>query len=301
VNPYHDGKHLRWRTDDWDPALQFWDLPYDPHLVQWQTAADPGRPSTMAALEFGGQAARWRRDAAGLLAVNWLDADDLAWQPDQIGFNRVRAEIEELQQLMQDDRQRYLPEAEQQADGVDDYFIHFLGASQGRHPWTIELIACGLAIGNVAYMYYKGYFRRVRPSLLCPGLVPPFGPPAHPSFPSGHSFLGHLIALLLLEIPGLAHRYGLFEAGDGSPGIMPDQDTLDGRGEVESPLLWLAQRLAKNRERIGVHYISDSTAGRHLAAAIWWAMLHEPDADRISCPTLEWVIQRAIPEWYTPW
>ena len=40
-----------------------------------------------------------------------------------------------------------------------------------------------------------------------------------------------------------------------------------GRGEINSPLLWLSQRLAKNRERLGVHYLSDSMASRHLAAA----------------------------------
>ena len=112
-------------------------------------------------------------------------------------------------------------------------------------PWTIELINAGLAIGNVVYMYYKDHFKRVRPSFLCPGLVPPFGPPAHPAFPSGHSFLGHLIALFLLEIPAIAERYGIFAAADGSPGTRPAQNSLQGRGEVDSPLLWLAQRLAK--------------------------------------------------------
>ena len=37
-------------------------------------------------------------------------------------FNSISAEIEQLQQLMQDDRQRYLAEAEQQADGTAAYF-----------------------------------------------------------------------------------------------------------------------------------------------------------------------------------
>ena len=116
--------------------------------------------------------------------------------------------------LMQDDRDRYLAEIDVQADGLADYVIAFIGASQARRPWTIELVSCGLAIGNLAYMYYKSHFKRVRPSTLCPGLVPAFGPPEHPAFPSGHSFLGHLIALLLLEIPALRQRYGIF-ASDG--------------------------------------------------------------------------------------
>ncbi len=139
----------------------------------------------------------------------------------------------------------------------------------------------------------------MRPSFLCPGLVPPFGPPAHPSFPSGHSFLGHLISLFLLEIPGISQRYGIFAADDGSPGTRPGKTALAGLGEIDSPMLWLAQRVAKNRERIGCHYLSDSTASRHLAAGIWWALLREVAAspDRIICPTLDLILTRARAEW----
>jgi len=365
----------------------------------------------MAACEFGGQYESWQFGRTDLIANGWLEADDLAWQPDEArrtgtaawnaerdrAWTIVRAEINELQMLMQDDRDRYLAEIDVQADGLADYIIAFIDASQGRCPWTIELVHCGLAIGNVAYMYYKQQFKRVRPSTLCPGLVPAFGPPAHPAFPSGHSFLGHLIALLLLEIPALRQRYGIFELFDGtpgkkvnpSPGHPPDRpptivtisaanpavvtwsshglsandpvifqttgtlpspitagtiyyvlstglttdsfeistavggsavDTngsaqsgthkataippnpLMGRDEIKSPLLWLAQRLAKNRERLGVHYPSDSSASRHLAAAIWRALLHDTDPKkRIACPTLGSVLGHAIAEWPTKW
>ena len=99
---------------------------------------------------------------------------------------------------MEDDRDRYMAEINTQADGLASYFIALLWLDSERYPWTMELIRCGLAIGNVVYMNYKEMFRRVRPSTIAPGLVPPFGPPHHPSFPSGHSFLGHFIALLLL-------------------------------------------------------------------------------------------------------
>ncbi len=94
---------------------------------------------------------------------------------------------------MQDDREVYLDETIAQADNLYEYFISFIGASEARYPWTIELIGCGLSIGNLVYLHYKDMFKRVRPSVLCPGLIPPFGPPAHPAFPSGHSMLGHLI------------------------------------------------------------------------------------------------------------
>jgi len=77
---------------------------------------------------------------------------------------------------------------------------------------------------------------------------------------------------------------------------------LMGRGEINAPLLWLSQRLAKNRERLGVHYMSDSMGSRHLAARLWRALLHERiTANRIVCPTLEMVINHAKAEWPTKW
>ena len=331
-----------------------------------------------------------------MLGYGWVEALDLAWQPNDpssaaerdAAWNSILCEIQELQMLMQDDRDRYLAEIIEQADGLASYIIAFIDASQARYPWTIELINCGYAIGNVAYFYYKQQFKRVRASTLCPGLAPPFGPPAHPSFPSGHSFLGHFIALLLLEIPALRQRYGIFgPVTDGNPGKAVDpclpvtvtitlanpavvtgnvtslnagdqvvfqttgalpaaiaagmpyyvittgqqgvfqisadppdpnvapvpistagdaqhgthtmlRNPLAGRGEIYSPLLWLAQRLGKNRERLGVHYPSDTFGSRHLAGAIWRAVLHDGS---IECPTLRSVLHHAVAEWPTKW
>ena len=157
-------------------------------------------------------------------------------------------------------------------------------------------------------MYYKQQFRRVRPSTLCPGLVPPFGPPRHPAFPSGHSFLGHFIALLLLDIPGVAAIYG----EDPGP-LLPPTDPNRPRGlrarvgrqvtlnEVRStlpfggPLLWLANRLGLNRERIGVHYPSDTQASRWLAGSIWAAVTGL--SGFIDCPSLRAVRRHAAAEW----
>jgi hypothetical protein len=427
VNPYKDD-FLEWTTDDWDPALRYWTLHFDRQLTEWLKSVDQSRTYVMAGREFGKHRRKfWRFDRDDLLANHWLDPLDLAWQPDpklrgtanwqqakDDAWSVILGEIEELQQLMQDDRDRYLAEIEMQADNGPDYIVAFIQANSVRFPWTLELIDCGLAIGNIAYSYYKAYFKRVRPSFLCPGLAPPFGPPGHPSFPSGHSFLGHLMALLLLEVPGIAQRYGMFDLPprpppppppaqppypglpgkkvepyppvqiskgnpatitlkssgltshglgggesiafwstdpdpnnttlppeispgptDGHPGTIyyvrnvnlttdtfQISDTLGGtavkasvdgtaytslnplmgRGEINSPLLWLSQRLAKNRERLGVHYMSDSMGSRHLAARLWRALLHERiTANRIVCPTLETVINHAKAEWPTKW
>ena len=312
-NPYqiHD-KRLVWTTEDWDPALRFWALPFDPQLGDWLKAVDPSRPSILAAREFAANGSIWNLSPPDLVtADNWLEAADVAWRSESLGtdaaaWTAIKAEINQLQQLMQDDRDRYLGEIEAQADGLADYVISFIGASQARHPWTIELISCALAIGNVAYMRWKSVFKRVRPSTLCPGLVPAFGPPEHPAFPSGHSTLGHLIALFLLEIPALEQRFGLFDTGAVKgkaidPLLVSRLNPLTGTAEIASPLLWLSARLAKNRERLGVHYPSDSAAGRHLAAGLWRSLLKDVAADkRIDSPTLRRVLDRARAEWPTP-
>jgi hypothetical protein len=419
VNPYQvdstgQDAFLVWTTDDWDPALRFWTLPYDAQLNQWLKVVDPSRPSIMAAREFGGQPDQWQFGRADLLANNWLERLDLAWQPDprlnpqdpnpyagatpagwatakDAAFASILGEIEQLQMLMQDDRDRYMAEIIDQADGLAGYMTAFIDTNEARRPWTMELVNCGLAIGNIAYFYYKQQFGRVRPSTLCPGLAPPFGPPMHPSFTSGHSFLGHLIALLLLEIPAIRQRFGMFvapyggtpgavvdpypavtisianpavvtlstltahglspgdpvnfqplpgqalppplavgttyyvvaagltansfeftdltglpisTAGGGGPAPVPAillANPLMGRGELVSPLLWLGERIAKNRERLGVHYASDSAGSRHIAAGIWRALLHDSTTSRIYCPTLRTVLNHAIAEWPTKW
>src|SRR5262249_4112643 len=80
-----------------------------------------------------------------------------------------------------------------------------------------------------------------------------------------------------------------------------NKNPLMGRGEIRSPLLWLAQRLAKNRERLGVHYPSDSAGSRHLAAAVWRKVLHTNHPDAPVDAMLRVVIMNATAEWATPW
>jgi len=76
------------------------------------------------------------------------------------------------------------------------------------------------------------------------------------------------------------------------------QNPLPGSGAFNSPLMWLSQRIAKNRERLGVHYSSDSNGSRHLAAAVCYSLFHEMDPEkRIDCPTLDTVKKRAEAEW----
>ncbi|MEJ5992120.1 phosphatase PAP2 family protein [Ramlibacter sp. PS3R-8] len=311
IDPYAGPAAMEWQTGDWDPALRFWSLNnFDPQLGEWLKGMDTSRPSIMAAREMAVQSQRWGADSTTFLetkaaapSMYWIEPGDLAWRPaTAAGTAAIKAEIVQLQQLMTDDRERYLAEIEAQADGLADYMTAFIGADGVRHPWTIELINCGLAMTNVAYMRWKSLYKRVRPSVLCPALALPFGPPAHPAFPSGHSTAGHFIALLLLEIPGLLKRFGKSVTDpvtlQTQTGMAVVRKDLDGTQPINAPLLWLAARLAKNRERLGAHYASDSFAGRHLAATLWHTLLHETRANKkIDCPSLDAVIVRAQAEW----
>lgn len=300
----------QWTTDDWDPGLRYWDLPYDPQLTEWLQDVDLAQPSVMAAREFGARPQLWQKTPAELVQSGWMRKEDLAWHVEPgapaptdplAATAAIQRDLDELVELMKDDRGAFISEALAQSEGIPAYFMHLMAMEPSAKPWTLALMRCGLAMGNLVYMHYKAQFRRVRPSMLCPGLVPPFGPPRHPAFPSGHSFLAHFMALLLLEIPGVARRFGVYapvgqigvDAQVGRQVTLAEYQAKTYRDGMPSPLLWLAHRLARNRERVGVHYPSDSSASRDLAGGIWDLV----KTRQIAVPTLHKVIARARAEW----
>jgi hypothetical protein len=314
---------LAWGPDDWDRTLRSWTLGFDPLLGEWLRHQDSSQRSIIAAREFATQHAKWRFTEQQLLVRGWLQQNvHLKWRygksagpdaPATTALAEIGFEIDHLFELMEDDRDRYLAEIDAQADRLPAYMIHFLGIDAERRPHTMDLIRCGLAIGNLFYFNYKALFNRVRPSAICPGLVPPFGPPRHPAFPSGHSFAGHFLALLLLEIDQITALHGERPNGD-TVGAKPElKDVMSETHVFSGPLLWLADRMATNRERAGLHYHSDSLASRWLAGALWKLLTIDasspladatpPDVaeitadDLISCPTLRRVLAMSKAEW----
>ncbi|MFO1330767.1 MAG: hypothetical protein U1F56_25725 [Rubrivivax sp.] len=296
-----------WQPGDWDPGLRFWTLPFDPHLTEWLQDLNLGAPAVMAAREFAVHHDQWLAQPAprtvlqtrfeeGLGLLGWRDGSR-----GRTAAETVRAEISGLIDLMRDDRARYLDELLLQSGQAVPYFVHLMRFDPADKPWTMELMNCASSIANLVKMQYKSHYRRVRPSTLCPGLVPPWGPPRHPAFPSGHSTVAHLTALLLLSIDGVAERYGIFGAQPGI-GRAPSADEMLASAygtDQHSSLLWLAWRIAKGRERLGLHYESDSAAGRRLATLVWQACVPEQDdrAPAFDVPTLRHVLHRARSEW----
>ena len=116
----------------------------------------------------------------------------------------------------------------------------------------------------------------------------------------------------MLEIPEITVLYGEKRGaqGRGKPSI---DDVMSEAYVFEGPLLWLGDRLGKNRERAGLHYPSDSRASRWFAGAVA-ALLTTPKAaaadatppdadndvtedDLIDCPSLQHVLRLSKAEW----
>ena len=116
---------------------------------------------------------------------------------------------------------------------------------RGR-PNTATLVAIAMAVGHLVGMFWKNEHKRARPVQFFPAVMPAIVTPAHPSYPSNHSFQSHLIAHTLTSLFG-----------------EPLQDAM------RAPLFALAARIGQNREVAGVHFLSDTDAGRELSAPIF--------------------------------
>ena len=114
-------------------------------------------------------------------------------------LDRVKDEIRQLVTLIEY-RPGVLSEALAQANGIDDYFRGVLSFSASSHPRTFGLMQIALRVGEFQCMHYKYKFDRIRPSRLCPWLMPPIEVPGHASYPSGHSTQSHLVALILSQV-----------------------------------------------------------------------------------------------------
>lgn len=228
----------------------------------WQGRIGPWDPDVLCLLfltEF------MENCSPGWKQVNLAGHDLLGWQQGSANPTAfINAELHHLQQLMQIDRERYMGEIIFQHDNAPGYWVSMLGVNNRAHYYTLVLMNLAVRIGQVVAVYYKKKYKRPRPSFICPGLLPAFGPPAHASFPSAHSLQSWLMSYLLAEV--LPHW----------------NDQLE----------WLASRVAFNRERAGVHYPSDSAAGKVIARACVDLI-----KDRTRCPETGHLFDAVVTEW----
>ncbi len=187
----------------------------------------------------------------------------------------VQSEIAELVTLM-DYRLAVLSEAQVQANSILQYYCGMLMFSQNSHPYTYLLATFALEAGLFVVLYFKNcqyplldgtgkpvldnncnpIFEgpRPRPSQICPWLMPPLAVPGHSSYPSGHATQSALLSLLLSQVmPPEVAQPTKYDGGTFRPSLLDK----------------LAERIARNREVLGVHYPTDSQAGRWLAGQVY--------------------------------
>ncbi len=163
-------------------------------------------------------------------------------------------EVDELVTAAENERADALGEILSQSSEFVSYFLNLMSARPASHPRTTQVLAIASLVGTMVAMHFKGLYARPRPSQLCPALLPPIEVPGHASFPSGHSTQAHLMALCMEDV--LTIR----------PAATPP--TVQ-RGTTVEALWTLADRIARNREIAGLHYVSDSKAGVAVARAIF--------------------------------
>ena len=129
------------------------------------------------------------------------------WLPKLIGVvdgkeKQLRAEIDDQLKGVLDaapERESRFAEIVHQdsGEGAISYFAGMIMLVPSASPATTLLIQVARRIGELVAVGLKHHYRFPRPSQLCPAVVPMFDPPAHPSFPSGHSLQCRLIARCL--------------------------------------------------------------------------------------------------------
>lgn len=175
------------------------------------------------------------------LRTDWINQIQLDEPPAD-----PRDEIETLLHMKDDPCERAAHLADILAQNTDFPFaFYFRGFifNATSHRKTYELMWVAILVGRAVVMHYKNRYNRARPSQLDPRIAPAIDVPGHPAYPSGHSTQMHLVAHCLSSvIPGSRTR------------------------EI---VMAFADDVAKNRERAGLHYPSDSQAGVSLAAQIF--------------------------------
>jgi hypothetical protein len=198
--------------------------------------------------------------------VTTKSADGLTWNSKdvrnalehELKSADVKAELDELAELIEY-RSGVMAEALAQRENPWAYYRALFMGDAWSTPYTRDLLEIALRVGQFAAMHYKREFNRPRPSQYSPGLLPPIDVPGHASFPSGHATEAYLISACLAQVMPVADR------------AVPLPDT--------SPLQQMAQRIARNREVLGVHYPSDSRAGKVLAETLFKILME--------CPTIK--------------
>jgi acid phosphatase (class A) len=181
-------------------------------------------------------------------------------QPPAPGSDKEQQEFDELIRMYDEERAALMPEIVAQDTGFPEHFVHLLGMTEKTHPKTFLVLKIAAWCGQTAMVYFKKQKKRLRPSQVMPALFPPVDF-LHPSWPSGHSTVSHLMARCAAAV----------------------------RPEMEGVLTRLANQIGRNREVAGLHFASDTNAGIELADKLF-AIIR-------GIPSIQQAIDDAKTEW----
>ena len=194
----------------------------------------------------------WRRSLYVqdfLCETDWKTALTPTMDAIHTGANFV-AEVADVKDKLDSDLEQDKRGEEILGETVDylGVFENTLHIDSYSHPLTIFLARVAMRIGWEVAVHFKEKYGVERPVTRDPiNIKPVIRTPAHPSFPSAHSTQAHLA------------KHALMAVIQGRPNA----------ADFDTRLTQIANRIAENREFAGVHYKSDSDAGRDLAQAIW--------------------------------
>lgn len=159
------------------------------------------------------------------------------------------------------DRADALDEIMSQKDEFVTEFMGLLAITPSSHPNTYRVMHLANLFAAFTVLYFKGVYRRIRPSQRLPLLRPPIQVPGHASYPSGHATQAHLVAFCTTT-------------------VLPAAMVANSPPSLKTSLVGLADRIARNREIAGLHYPSDTAGGVALATNIFKMI----EADRAKPP-----------------
>ncbi|MGZ9097285.1 MAG: phosphatase PAP2 family protein [Micavibrio sp.] len=179
----------------------------------------------------------------------------------------TRAELDALLLMQEKERERLVVKKIMLENNLPTPMLSFSMEGlydSASHPETERLLT--LVNSEVGYflMREKTKYQRARPTQLEPKLTTLFKIPPHAAYPSGHAGQSHAVALVLAALDPARKDAYIRHAYD----------------------------VGHRREIAGVHYPSDSAAGRIIATNVVGAMLADPK--------LQQTIQNAKQEFVTP-
>jgi hypothetical protein len=220
------------------------DAPVKPPLLDLPAL----NPQTFGSFRWSRKLLAWEVLGEFASSTDWQTAAALpAFQWQGLGINAAQ-EKTTLFEYATDQRADALAEIIAQDGSVAQEFRHLLGITEASHPNMCQLLYIADLVATLVVLVVKKREDRPRPSQLYPALRPALPVPGHASFPSGHATQAFLMChCVLMAI--------------NASGVLVAEE----KDHWSAVLLTLADRIARNREIAGLHYPSDSAAGRALA------------------------------------